>query len=211
MADILLDEQSAPSTPSAGQGVFYPDSANSKPCYKDDSGKVWDCVGGAMGTPATAAQALGTSDTYVTGSAVTVPSCGLQVGSVYHVRLSLSKTGAGTQAPVWTVRLGTNGSTADTSNWTHTGVAQTAVAEVGYYELFLTVRSIGASGVLQGSLCCQRTGGTAATGLASVPVVEVTGAGASKTWASGQKIGLSITPGTSAAWTVTQCIATLFI
>jgi hypothetical protein len=207
MADILLDEQSVPSTPSAGTGVIWPDTATSGLAYRDDAGKTSPITGTL--SSGTAAQVLGTADTVVTGSRVLVPSAGLQVGSVYHVRVSLSKNATGTAAPVWTVRLGTAGTTSDASQWTHTGVAQTAIAETGYYELLCTVRSIGASGVLQGTLTVARTGGTAATGLASVPVVEVSGAAADKTWASGQGLLLSINPGASSAWTVTQCVAEL--
>lgn len=209
MSDLLFDEQSAPSSPAAGQGVLWPDNAISLPAYKDDAGRGFGIGGGFNGTPAVAAQLLATADTYVTGSKLLIPSFGLQVGSIYIVRLSLSKTAAGTATPIWTVRLGTAGTTSDASQWTHTGVAQTAVAETGFYELWTTVRTIGASGVLQGSLTVARTGGTAATGLSSVPVVEVTGAAADKTFASNQVIGLSINAGASSAWTVTQCVAQL--
>lgn len=158
---------------------------------------------------ATAAQLLGVGDTVVTGSRVIVPSTGLWVGAVYHVRLSLSKSGAGTAQPIWTVRLGINGTTADAPQWTHTGVLQTAIAETGYYELICTLRTIGATGVLQGSLTVVRTGGAAATGLASVPVVEVSGAAADKSWVTAQGILLSVNAGASSAWTVTQCVAEL--
>ena len=205
MAYQTLDEQSAPANPSSGKQVIYPDSASSMLHYKTDANRGF----GEVYNQSSAAQALAASDTYVTGSDLLIPSFGLQVGSRIVWRISLSKTGAGTAAPVWTVRLGTAGTTADASQWAHTGVAQTAVAETGFYELVTTVRSIGASGVLQGTLTCARTGGTAATGLASVPAAELSGAAASKDWASGQKIGLSINAGASSAWTVTQVHATL--
>lgn len=209
MSDILLDEQSAPAAPAAGQGIMWPDNAISRLAYRDDAGRGFGVSGGFNGAPATAAQSLGTGDTYVTGSRILIPSFGLQVGSIYIVQLSLSKTGAGTAAPVWTVRLGTAGSIVDASQWAHTGALQTAVAETGFYMLCCTVRSLGASGVLQGTLTVVRTGGAAATGLSSVPAVELSGAGADKTWVSGQGLGLSINAGASSAWTVTQCIATL--
>lgn len=207
MSDILLDEQSAPSSPAAGQMVLYPDSSTSLPAGKDDAGRGFGMSGGYNGTPATANQLLGTSDTYVTGSGIIVPSFGLQVGSIYICEMSVVKTAAGTAAPVWNIRLGTAGTTADASQWAHTGVAQTAAIETGHYRLLATVRSIGGAGVLQGSLTCMRTGGTAATGLASVPVAQVTGAAADKAWASGQRLGLSINAGASSAWTVGTCFA----
>lgn len=208
MSDDLFDEQSAPSAPAAGKGLRWPDSAIALPCYRNSS-RASAMAGGFNGTPAVASQLLGTGDTYVTGSAVLIPSFGLQVGSVYHLWMSLSKTAAGTATPVWTLRLGTAGSTADASQWTHTGVAQTAATETAFYEIMATVQSIGASGVLQASLSVKRTGGTAATGLASVPCAQATGAAASKDWTSGQRLGLSINAGASSAWTVTQCVAKL--
>lgn len=208
MARVIATEESAPATPSAGTSVIWPDSAHSGWWNKDDTGRQWPISGNL--SAGIAAQAGFAADTVVTGSRILTPSGGLQAGMVYHVRLSLSKSAAGIAAPVWTVRLGTLGTTSDASQWTVTGVAQTAVAETGYYELLCTVRSIGAAGVLQGSLACQRTGGTAATGLASVPIQEASGAGADKAWASGQGILLSINGGGSAAWTITQCVARLW-
>ena len=206
MSDILLDEQSVPSAPSSGQGVVFIDNATARAAQRTSA---LSRLLGPLLEGSTADQLLGTGDTYVTGSRVLVPSFGLLVGARYVVELSLSKTGAGTAAPVWTVRMGTAGTTADASQWTHTGVAQTAVAETGYYKFMGVIRSIGGSGVMQGSLKCVRTGGTAATGLASVPLAQVTGAAADKAWASGQGIGLSINAGGSSAWTVTQVRARL--
>lgn len=200
MADIVMDEQTTPSAPSAGQLVVYPDSASSTLLNRDDAGRV----NGTGRNWSVADQALGAADTYVTGSRLLIPSVGLQVGSRIRFRWSAVKTAAGTATPIYTVRLGTAGTTADTSVWTHTGVAQTAVAETGWFELNLTVRAIGASGVIHGVLIVTRTGGTAATGLAAVPVAIVTGAAASNVWASSQGIGLSINPGASSAWTVGQ-------
>lgn len=208
MGRLHLDDEAAPSAPAASKGRLWHDSAIALPACRNST-RASVSAGGFNGTPSIANQLLGTGDTYVTGSMIVVPSFGLQIGSLYIVELSLAKTNAGTAAPVWTVRLGTAGSTADASQWTHTGVAQTAVVETGHYRFVGTVRSINGSGVLQGSLICVRTGGVAATGLASVPIAQVTGAAADKAWASGQKLGLSINAGASSAWTVSTCFARL--
>lgn len=200
MADIVLDEQTTPSAPSAGQLVIYPDSASSTLLNRDDASRV----NGTGRNWSTADQLLAAADTYVTGSRVVIPSVGLQVGSRIRFRWSVVKTAAGIATPIYTVRLGTAGSTADTSVWTHTGVAQTGIAETGWFELNLIVRSIGASGVLHGVLVVSRTGGAAATGLAAVPAGVVTGGAASTVWATTQGIGLSVNGGASSAWTVGQ-------
>jgi hypothetical protein len=209
MADHLLDQQAAPSAPASGATETWPDNAEATVSRLITMGNDGRSYPLNHINSSVADQLLGTADTYVTGSKLFVPSTGLKVGMVYICRLSLSKTAAGTAAPVWTVRLGTLGTTGDASQWAHTGVAQTAVAETGFYELIATVRTVGASGVLQGTLTVARTGGTAATGLASVPVAQLAGTGADKAWASTQVIGLSINAGATSAWTVTQCIAVL--
>lgn len=208
MGYAKLAEQTTPGTPTGGYASLHPDSATSGWVGIGDSGRVFPLTG-AFNT-SVAAQTLGTTDTYVTGSNVLVPSSGVGVGMTYRVSLSLNKTNASTATPIWTVRMGTAAAITDASQWTHTGVAQTAIVETGFYEFVGTIRSIGGSGVLQGSLICTRTGGTAATGLASVPVVEVSGAAADKAWVSGHQIGLSINPGASSSWVVTQCIAQLY-
>ena len=200
MADIVLDEQTTPTAPSAGQVVIYPDSASSTLLTRDDSSRV----NGLSRNWSVADQLLAAADTYVTGSRLLIPSVGLQVGSRIRFRWSAVKTAAGIATPIYTVRLGTAGSTADTSVWTHTGIAQTGVAETGWFELGLTVRSIGASGVLHGVLVVTRTGGTAATGLAAVPATVATGGAASTVWVASQGIGLSVNAGASSAWTVGQ-------
>lgn len=207
MAELLLDEQGTPAAPAAGQMLIYPDNAASTLMSRDDAGRV----NGIGRSWSIADQLLGVADTYVTGSRILIPSVGLQVGSRIRFRWSVSKTAAGLAAPIYTVRLGTAGSTADPAVWTHTGVAQTAVAEVGWFELNLIVRSIGASGVIHGVLAVARTGGTAATGLAAVPAAIVTGGAANVAFAAGQGIGLSINPGASSAWTVGQVQADLDI
>ncbi len=200
MSDILADEQSAPASPSAGQGVWWPDNAVSRPAYKDDAGRGI----AAVTAYSVADQAGFAADTYVTGSRLVLPSFGFQAGTRIRWRFSLSKTGAGVATPIYNVRIGTAGAIGDTARWTHTGVAQTAITETGWFELNLILRNVGAAGVLQGSLVVARTGGVAATGLAAVPVAQVTSAGFDTSWASGLGIGISINAGASAAWTITQ-------
>jgi hypothetical protein len=203
VAEWLLDEQSAPAGPAAGQTLIWPDNAASQLMFKDDAGRAF--VASRYSKHANADQLLAASDTYVTDSGILVPSSGIQTRTLVRYWLSLSKTGAGLAAPVWNVRIGTLGTTGDTARWTHTGVAQTAVAETGAYVLSLTFRNAGAACTIAGTLECVRTGGTAATGLASVPVAQVTSAAFDSSWVSGQIIGLSINAGASSAWTITQC------
>jgi hypothetical protein len=203
VAEVLLDEQSAPAAPAAGQLLLFPDNAASQLAFKDDSGRGY--MASRYSKHSNAGQLLGTGDTYVTDSGILVPSFGLQSRTLIRFTLSLSKTAAGVATPIWNVRIGTLGTTGDAARWNHTGVAQTAVAETGSYVLSLTLRNAGAAATLAGSLQCVRTGGTAATGLASVPVAEVISAAFDSSFVSGQIVGLSINAGAASAWTVQQC------
>lgn len=205
MADILLDEQSAPAAPASGQGVMFFDNEASLQASKNDAGRGFCNVYNYS----TASQLLGVVDTYIAGSNVRVPSFGQQAGMRYRARVTLSKTAAGVATPTFNVRIGTNGTTADTARVSVTTTAQTAVAETAVIEVDAVLRNTGAAGVLQTTIRTVRTGGIAATGLAIVPVIENTSAGYDTAFVSGQQIGLSIDPGAGSAWTVTQVQAEL--
>ena len=146
-------------------------------------------------TPAAAAE------TYVVGSDVTVPTGRLQAKSMYRCRLKVAKTAAGTVSPTLAVRFGINATTADTARATLTFAPQTAVADSGMIDVYVTFRAVGASGAIfaVGLLDHQ----LAATGLSTVnsSVVEIV-SNAFDTTVANSKIGLSINTGTSAAWTL---------
>lgn len=202
MADILLDAQTAPSTPASGKAVLWIDSTTKKFVNTDDGGIHRGIL---SGNRSTASQGAGfASDTYVTNSGILIPSFGMQAGQVYRWFISLSKTAAGTAAAVYTFRIGSNQSTADTSRLALTAtVAATAAIAEGLLIASLVVRNVGASGVIAGGV------GIAANG----PGLGGGKDGASSTFdnsaLAGQFIGLSINGGTSAAWTITSVSAEL--
>lgn len=213
MADLLLDEQSVPATPAAGTGVLFIDNGVSYPAFINDAGRAGLMVGSTHNA-AIAAQGAGfAADTYVTDSDLLIPSFGLQARTVFKWVLSASKTGAGVATPIYVVRIGAARTTSDTARLTLTGPAQTAVADIGSLTILVTVRSIGASGVLQGTAWWDHRGTaanttTSGTGFAndSTGHVEQTAAGFDMSTAAGLYVGLSINGGTSAAWTLTQCV-----
>src|SRR4051794_20356603 len=79
----------------------------------------------------TAAQTGFATDTYLAGSAVTIPVGKIQVGTKYRCKFNVVKTAAGVAAPVISIRLGTAGTTADTARATLTYAAQTGVVDEG--------------------------------------------------------------------------------
>lgn len=201
MADILADTQVQPAGVAVGQAGWFVDSTAKIFCIKDDTG----IIRAQSNNAAIAAQGAGfAADTYVTNSDLLIPSFGLQAKTTFRWRISVSKTAAGVAAPAYQVRVGAARTVADTSRLTINGPAQTAVADVAVIEILLTVRSIGAAGVIQGTIIMSHNG--AAVGFANndAGAVEGTSAGFDMTVIAGQFIGLSINGGAAAAWTITQ-------
>lgn len=208
MAEVLLDEQGTPATPSAGQMLLYPDSSASTFVQKNDAGVVQgDSVRAKI------AQQTGfAADTYITNSGLILPSVSMQAGMVFVWEIVLTKTAAGTATPIWQVRIGAAQSTADTSRLSITMAAQTAAADTAHVRVMLTCRSVGVTGVIQGLVWIQHN--LAATGFANTPagfnLVQGTSAGFDNTALGGLYVGLSVNGGASAAWTMEQCIGRIW-
>lgn len=150
----------------------------------------------------TTSQALSTSDVYITGSNITIPSGAPVAGTIYHLVLDMVKS-AGTGSPVITVRYGTAGSTADTSRCAFTFGIGTSVADTARFELYCTFRTVGSgtSAVIQGnaSLICNLPL-TGFGGTTSIKSVQTTGGGFDSTVAS-SIIGVSFNGSTNFAGT----------
>ncbi len=92
------------------------------------------------------------TDTYLTGSEISVPL--LLTGGIYTCMFDMTKTAAGTAAPVITVRTGPNASITDTARITFTFSAGTAVADTGLFIVTLNVNSALNNKFLSGSATC---------------------------------------------------------
>lgn len=200
MADLLFDEQSAPSTPSSATNELFPHTSSKQWAEKNSNGVVRTLHG--LHNSNTADVVANAADTYLTGSSIAIPSHLLQVGTKFTWVMAVTKTNAGTATPIWSIRVGTAGSVADTAQLTLTGPAQTAVPDTAYITVEVTVRSIGAAGVISGVLTL--THNLDATGFANIgsPTLAATSAGFNTTTA-GLIIGLSVNPGASGVWTHT--------
>lgn len=145
------------------------------------------------------------TDTYLTGSNVAIPAGRIKPGTIYRLKMYMSKTGAGLATPIVQIRMGTAGTIADTSRCTITFAAQTAVIDEGFIEIYATFRSYGSgtATIIQGSGLLNHR--LAATGLSTsnASSITATGAGFDGTTAN-TYIGCSLNAGTSAAWTVTM-------
>lgn len=202
MADILLDNESAPSTPTSGKSLLFVDATTKKLAQMDDSGLLQGIL---SRNSATASQGAGfATDTFVINSGLLIPSSGMKAGQLYRWQITLSKTAAGTAAAVYTVRIGTNQSTADTSRLALTAtVAQTAAVSQGMLLVNVQVRSVSASGVIAGGVGIASNSAGLGGGIDGVSSTFDNSA------LAGQYVGLSINGGTSAAWTLTSVHAEL--
>lgn len=159
---------------------------------------------------ASAAQGPGfATDTYVTDSRIVLPQARMQAGVVYRAKMVFTKTAAGTATPIFNLRTGTAGTTADTSRLSYTGVAQTAVVDTAYLEFMATFRAVGASAIVAAWLRFDHD--LASTGFANASR-GFQGSAVSSTFDSttaSMGIGVSVNGGASAAWTMQQCFAEL--
>lgn len=74
-----------------------------------------------------------------------VPANAVQVGSTFRIRVAGTTTTTG-GAPTVKIRVGANGTTADTQAWSGTGGTNSTINTVLYGEWLLTVKSLGSSG-----------------------------------------------------------------
>ena len=141
------------------------------------------------------------SDTYLAGSALTIPVAGgWQAGSIAKWHFNMTKTAAGTATPIITIRMGTLGTTGDAAIVTLTFAAGTAVADVATFDVFALFRSVGSgtSAVLQGEARCFHhlaATGMTTTGASGIGNIWTTSSGFNSTTQT--IIGLSFNGGTS--------------
>lgn len=148
-------------------------------------------------------QVISGVDAYITGSDYLVAGR-LKTGSAIRWVVGLTKTAAGIAVPIFNIRFGTAGAIADTARCIFpAGLAQTGAADSARITISATVRTYSATGIVQGSM-----GGDhrlAATGFSLGGfAAEATSAAFDLTVAN-LKAGISMNPGASAVWTVTNC------
>lgn len=193
MADVLIDNQSAPSTPASGKSVIWVDSTTKKLVQTDDGGTH---RAGTMSTNHATSQQTGfASDTYVVGSGILIPSFGMQVGQLYCWEIGIEKTGAGTALLAVTVRTGSGQAVTDTSRCALAQtVAQAATASANILFVRAFVRTVSASGVLIGSM--------GSTGTQMGDGDRIVSSTFDNTSMAGLYVDLSLNGGASASYTI---------
>jgi hypothetical protein len=198
-------------TPAAGVTASFIDSTSKQLLRKHDDGSI----DGLLSNQSVSTPGAGfASDTYLVGSSITVPNGFFRVGTRYRLRFDVVKTAAGTATPIFSVRIGTAGTTGDTAVLTFTFAAGTAAIDTGIVEIEVLFRTVGSgtSAVVVGwarimhHLAATGITSTGAAGIAIIPAVV--SSGFNSTVAS-SIIGVSVNGGTSAAWTISQVEAEL--
>lgn len=148
------------------------------------------------------------SDTYCTGSDILIPAQGVRAGSIYRCELSFSKTAAGTATPIINLRVGTAGTTADTSRATYTFSAGTAATDQFKLNITALFRSVGSGTAAVIASHCEAVA-QPTTGFSSLlkGIWQVSG-GFDSTVAS-LRVGVSVNGGASASWTLYLVAASL--
>ncbi len=147
------------------------------------------------------------SDTYLAGSGIAVPTGGFVAGARYGCVFDMVKTAAGSAQFTITLRIGTLGTTADAAILTFAFAVGTAAADTGTFEVWAHFRTVGATttAVLVGTADCFHA--LAATGLITTGAsgqgqITVVSSGFDSTIA-GTTIGLSVNGGASFSGTNT--------
>jgi len=154
------------------------------------------------------------ADTYLAGSAITIPTAGgWQVGTTYQCGFDMVKTAAGTAAFTLALRIGTLGTTGDTAVLIPAFAAGTAAIDSGWFEVFVVFRTVGSGTSAVVSMVTTCSHHLAATGLISTGasgfgyLTNVSGGFNSTTQTI---IGLSINGGASFSGTNTLVQASAF-
>jgi len=144
-------------------------------------------------------------DTYLAGSAVTVPAGAWKVGTIYQCGFDMVKTAAGTAAFTITIRIGTLGTTGDTSVYTIPWAVGTAAIDTGWFEVYIAFRTVGAGATIAAVGTCAHH--LAATGLISTGAsgngIIAQGVGGSFSSTTATILGLSVNGGASFSGTNT--------
>lgn len=205
MSRLVLNNVAAPSTPASGKVALFSDSATPGKILRqiDDTGKILT-VGPITNFSSTSQAPATATRVYIAGSALSVPSGKLQIGTHFFWRFNLTKTGAGIATSTLDIAVGTAGTTADTARVSFTKPAGTGVIDEGIIEIGAVCRGpLSASGVFSGEM--YMTHNLATTGhMAQQCFVANTISGAFDVTVASLIIGLCITSGAADVVTIQQ-------
>jgi hypothetical protein len=198
MGRIITDLESAPSAPAASKATTFWDSTTKHLASIDSSG----FRRGIISNYSTTSQApAATTRTYLTGSALSIPTGKLQIGTCFRWTMSVTKTNAGTALSTYDICVGTAGTTADTARVSFTKPAGTGVVDEGTITINAICRGpLSGSGIFVGQF--NMIHNLSATGHATIPCVCVnTVSGAFDVTVANLIVGVCVTSGSLDALT----------
>jgi hypothetical protein len=169
----------------------------------------------SLGNESLSAQSGFAADTYLAGSSIAIPTGAPLAGTIYKLKLDVSKTSTGAAAPTFTVRYGSGGTVSDASRCAFAFGIGSTVADQGVVEIICVFRTVGTStsAVIQGTAEMKHqlaSTGLTTTGTAGYAAVFTTGGGFDSTPAS-SIIGCSYNGGASAVHTIQLVRAELIV
>jgi hypothetical protein len=178
MAILIMTEQATPpSTPSSGDHAVWPSSVDNGLYSTGDDGLIHRLFPFHSATSASSA-VINTVETVIGGGSAAgtkpIPANTLRVGSIVRITILGTNTSTVANATTFRVKLGALGTTGDTTVASAAVTSAAAGTNIPFKVMIeFTVRAIGASGSLIGSMTVVTTG---VTGIAAVTntVVELT-------------------------------------
>lgn len=207
MAYLDFATQASPGTPSSGFVRGYPDSTTKRWTSIDDGGSITPYQYQVTNASVAAASGAFASDTYLSGSALTIPTAGAWTAGMTAAWIfDMVKTGAGTAAFTVNIRMGTAGTTGDASILSLAFAVGTAAIDTGMFRVWANFRTVGSgtSAVVAGIIECQHhlaATGLITTGASGTGIITGTSAGFNSTTQT--IIGLSVNGGGSFSGTNT--------
>ncbi len=210
MADTKISALTAATTVAAADQLALVQSGASKSVTASVLRATY--IGEGLSNASVASVAAGyAADTYLAGSALTIPVAGAwAVGTICKWQFDMVKTGAGTATPILIVRMGTLGTTGDAAIATLTWAAGTAAVDTGVFDVAAVFRTVGSgtSAVIQVMGRCTHhlaATGLTTTGASGTGIILATSAGFNSTTQT--IIGLSFNGGASFSGTNTYVYA----
>jgi len=141
--------------------------------------------------------------TYLTGSNISTNN--IKAGTVVTWNISVSKTSAGSASPLFTVRFGTNGTTADATLLTFIAGAQTPILDEGLFTIRCIFRSIGSgtSAILAGDFTLVHDFANGGLSNSNSDYSFLLSSGFNSTTPN-SILGITVNSGAAAAWTINQ-------